>query len=285
MKKISVLFAFLLLAAVTFVGCKKDEEEKAAPTIAFSGTDAGNGSVEIDFAVTDPKSLVFNVNLAAEGEIATFTITKKIYASSTTTSQLTATGYDGKTSFTYNFDQSFASADFTGVTKIEFMFDVTDKQDPAKSVSKMFTVTKKTTSAGTPFATEFTTAKIYHILAPENASWDLVNDALISSSSPVADIYIQNNDAAGVVAGKFQSKNSCEFVKVSIDYSTATKEEAETAYTAGTSSTSVSSVAANDVFVAKKGSELYMIKITAISTTDGTSTAGNKGSMSFSYKK
>lgn len=36
MKKISVLFAFLLVAAVTFVGCKKDEEEPVAPTVTIS---------------------------------------------------------------------------------------------------------------------------------------------------------------------------------------------------------------------------------------------------------
>jgi len=277
MKKMK-MFALMLLAGVVFFSsCSSDDETGPAPTISFSNFPAGN--YEIDFATVATFDLSFAVIITAEEQINTLSAKRKVGG---TTVNITPapTGFAGQTSFTYNFLGTFNETD---TYPIELIFSVTDKAD--QTTEKTFTVTKKApTQQETPFATEITTGKVFHILAPEMASWNLAGDVAVGSAN-TTDSYIRNMDAAGSFTGKFESKNGTQFVKVTLNYATASKEAAEAAYAAGTPAGSVAAVAVNDVFVAKKGTELYLIKVTNISTTDGASTAGNKGSMSFSYKK
>lgn len=79
--------------------------------------------------------------------------------------------------------------------------------------------------------------------------------------------------------------NGTQYVKVaSFDYANATKEAAEKAFAAGTPSVEVQDVQEGQVIIGKKDTKLYVIKITAVSTT-GTSTRAGEGYIEFSYKK
>lgn len=139
MKKINVLLVLMLVVAMVAInGCKKDDEEKPAPTIAFSGGD----SKEVDLNTQTSEQVVFNATITAEGKIESFTIVKTVTGTQTTTTTTAIDAAKGETSYVHNFDYTFTDADFAnGVTKIEYTFNVTDKQ--AISVSKTFTVTKK----------------------------------------------------------------------------------------------------------------------------------------------
>ena len=304
MKKLSILFAFLLVAAVTFVGCKKDEEEKAAPTIAFTGGDAGGGSRELDFSSTSSYGITFAVDIAAEGEIATFTIKKKIYASSTTESTLPASGFEGQTSFSYTFSQTYVEADFDvdgGVDKIEYMFEVTDKQDPAKSVSKMFTVTKKVgttpgaiiswtatlgaqnASAGSSFSTSNGTV---YLLADAKTNSSLIDFVYFYGATNFATIAAPNDvDAASVFTGtnglsNWTTKNATKFgtTTVTTTQFDAIADDAQIVTITGLAATKVNSLVVGSVFAFQTaGGKKGLVKVTAL-------TAANTDNISISVK-
>lgn len=286
MKKISVLFMFLLVAAVTFVGCKKDEDVKNGPTITFSGAD----SKVIDYAITGDNRIVFNVDVAAEGEIGTFTITKKVVGTSTQTSTIAASGYDGQTSWTYNFDQTIAETEFaTGVTKIEYVFSVQDKQKSPLGNEKTFTVTKKAAPVETPF-TYTKTGQFYHIAGALKGAYDLDGDVEVASTGTASAKSMKNTDAAGsAFTGTWTSDvaNGTTYVIANTyAYATATVESAATAFATGSASATVTNPAANNIYIAKKGaSTYYVIKVVSVDPAFSTGTGGNTGKISFEYKK
>lgn len=136
MKKILLFSALsIALTSVIFVGCKKDEETKPAPTITFTNNVS---SSEINFATQpDPYTVTFIVTVAAEGEISTFTAKKKVSGTTTNITPAPA-DFSGKTSYTYNYSGSFTAND---TYPVELIFSVTDKAD--QTTEKTFTVTKK----------------------------------------------------------------------------------------------------------------------------------------------
>lgn len=267
MKKMNYLLGLLVVAALSFTFTSCDDTKDAGPTIDLFGGDY----IDADATVAAGSTMLFKVNCTAgDKNLEEFFVIE---------GNANVTGYPEEITTGDSFQKEISLTAPTTVGDVIYTFKVVDKNDNFDEVSVTITVE----ASGTAFATEVTSGKVYHFLAPEMASWNLVADAAISSSSADDIIYIQNNDEAGAYIGKFQSKNSTGFVKVTLDYATATKEEATAAYTG--SSTTIDAPAANDVYVAMKGTELYLIKITDINTTDGASTAGNTGSMSFSYKK
>lgn len=293
MKKFSVFFALLFVAAATFVGCKKEDEVFPAPTITFSGGDAGNGSVELDFASVTSISKTFVVQVAAEGEINTFTLSKKVYGTSTVSTPITITGdYSGKTTFDYTFNQTFTATDFDNVTKIEYIFTCTDKQATPLTAEKIFTVTKKAGVVTTPF-TQTKTGQFYHIAGANGCTgaYDLVNDLDMGSAATEANKDMKNTDVAGATftgAWTQGTGNTTQFVKANTyDYANATVESATTAFTNGTVLTTVTP-ANNDIYIVKLRNNNYaVLKVTSIAPLDVTCNASttNKGKISFEYKK
>jgi len=146
------LLSMLVISTLVFtIGCSKDNEDKPGPSISFTG--------DVTSAVLTGDSLAveFVATINAEGEISTFTITKKIYtASGSSTVAITPqSSFKGETSVQEVFNQLVRASNFdNGVTKIEYIFNVTDKQD--LGAEKIFTVTK----ARTPLAISTYTAVI-----------------------------------------------------------------------------------------------------------------------------
>lgn len=78
--------------------------------------------------------------------------------------------------------------------------------------------------------------------------------------------------------------NNTAFVKATVDYDKVTVADAETAFKAATASTDVAAVAEGDVYLAQKGTEFYIIKITKVDNDNNSTRKGEKGCIEFSYK-
>lgn len=100
------------------------------------------------------------------------------------------------------------------------------------------------------------------------------NEFKAEFTSEKIDFYKQD----GTVEKSFKG-NGCEFTKVTgLDFDKATATEAAAKFVAGTKTLAVNE---GDIVVAKKGDELYLLKITKISKTGG---RAGQGYMTFSYK-
>ena len=281
MKKIKFLALMMVAGALVFTSCKKDEEV-AAPTISFSGA----SSYEV--ALADSTRIVFNADIKADGKVDAFTVTRTEVTGTTETSGSPedVSAAKGETAYTYNFDETFKATDFAGIDKILYVFNVTDKE--GASVSKTLTITLEQTNQETPFAQEITTGNFWHIQGPNEGAWDLDGDALVASTGDVTTKSMINTDPADASStssftGSWNSGNNTEFVKDnSFDYANATVEAAGAAYAAGTPSGTVTNPAVDDIYIAKKGTIIYVIKITALTPE---ATKNNNGQIKFSYKK
>ena len=100
------------------------------------------------------------------------------------------------------------------------------------------------------------------------------NEFKAEFTSEKIDFYKQD----GTVDKSFKG-NGCEFTKVTgLDFDKATAAEAAAKFVAGTKTITVDK---DDIIVAKKGDELYLLKITEISKTGG---RAGQGYLTFSYK-
>jgi len=175
MKKVKFLALMFLAGATLFTSCKKDEETVASPTISVT-----NNKTAYSVTATADTTIIFNVTVAAEGEIDLFTIKKTV--GSTTTSYGSPTGFSGKTSYTYNFEQIFTATD---TYPISFAFKVTDKEGQDASIT--VTVSKITGSSGNPIYT-FTPTP----LGAQNAS----EGSFFASVAGTGTVYSQSQAAA-----------------------------------------------------------------------------------------
>jgi len=289
MKKIKFLALMMVAGALVFTSCKKDDETIPAPTISLSG----GSSVVVP--LTGDTNVVFNATISAEGKINSFTVLeRKIEADGTehTGSPNEVSDAKGETAFTYNFDKTFNAASFVegsiSYAKIEYKFTVTDKE--GVSITKTYTVTLKT-NQGTPFTNEVTTGNFWHTEGPNHGAYDLDADETVTTyqGGIPSTQSMRNTDPASDASdpssftGSWDSGNGTEFVKdTNFDYATATVEAATAAYAAGNASGTVTNPAVDDVYIAKKGNEYYVIKITSLNSD---ATKSNAGQIKFSYKK
>ena len=132
---------------------------------------------------------------------------------------------------------------------------------------------------------EKTGGMFYHISGTEHGAYDLDGDATVGSTGAATAKSMKNTDAAGATfTGSWTSDNGTTFVKDNAyDYTTGDTVAAETAFTNGSDAADVANPAVNDIYIAKKGSTYYAIKIL---TVDPTVEGGmNDGQITFSYKK
>ena len=275
---LSFLSITLLFVAVILSNCSTTDTTIAGPVITFAN---GVANTEIDFTTqVDPYTVPIVVTITAIGKIKTFTVTKKdgTGASSTITP---TNSYSGETTYSETFTIICPSS---AAFPLQIIFNVTDKN--AQGMEKIYTITKKTVSA---FA--FTkNGLFYHIQGPSEGAYNLDGDAVVASTGTPSTKSMKNTYAAGVTfTGSWTSDaaNGTQYVKLnSYDYTNANATSAATAFTAGTASASVASTAVNDIYIAKKSSTYYVIKITTLDPTfDPTGTASNKGKITFEYKK
>jgi len=276
MKKVKFFALMFLAGATLFTSCKKDEETVASPTISVT-----NNKTAYSVTATADTTIIFNVTVAAEGEIDLFTIKKTV--GSTTTSYGSPTGFSGKTSYTYNFEQIFTATD---TYPISFAFKVTDKEGQDASIT--VTVSKINGSSGTTLAYENTSAILYNLMAPTGylGAWDLVNNVGVASSGSETSKDMANKSTSGtgwIPGWSTGTGNTTAFVKDnSLTYATATLEDITAAYTSGSSSITITPTV-GDIYVAKlRGASNYaLIKVTAINTT----ASDNLDNITFTYKK
>lgn len=282
MKKIKFLALMMVAGALVFTSCKKDEDA-GAPTISFSGANS------YEVALADSTRIVFNADAGAEAEISAFTITeKKVDASGTEVSGSpeTVSAAKGETSYKYNFDRTYKATDFAGYEKIVYVFSVTDKD--GQNISKTLTLTLEGTGAGTAFATEILTGNFWHIEGPAHGAYNLDADATVASAGDVTTKSMINTDPADAsgtssFTGSWNSGNNTEFVKDNaFDYANATVEAATTAYSDGNASGTVTNPAVDDIYIAKKGTIIYVIKIIEVTPE---ATKNNNGQIKFKYRK
>lgn len=277
---------FVAFGIMLSTSCTKDETF-ADPEISFQ-----NGQNSLVFNGTN--SIDVNVNFVAEGKIETVTlkmptanpavfqtmdITKKMGLAYTTNS-------NGETSATYFFkvaDTTLAALLATN-TSLTYTFTLTDQE--LKETQATFTVTK--TAANTPLSVS-KNGMFYHVEGTLQGAWDLDGDALVGASGSAALKSMKNTDAAAAAfTGSWTSptQNGTMYVKANTyDFANATEEAAAAAYNAGTPSATVTNPAANDIYIGKKGTTYYAIKITAVDANDNTCACGNKGKITFAYKK
>ena len=277
MKKVKFLALMFLAGATLFTSCKKDEETVASPTISVT-----NNKTAYSVTATADTTIIFNVTVAAEGEIDLFTIKKTV--GSTTTSYGSPTGFSGKTSYTYNFEQIFTATD---TYPISFAFKVTDKEGQDASIT--VTVSKINGSSGTTLAYENTSAILYNLMAPTGylGAWDLVNNVGVASSGSETSKDMANKSTSGtgwIPGWSTGTGNTTAFVKDnSLTYATATLEDITAAYNTSGSSSITITPTVGDIYVAKlRGASNYaLIKVTAINTT----ASDNLDNITFTYKK
>ncbi len=282
MKNISKTIIMIAVMAFVFVSCAKDEET-ADPTISFQ-----NNQTSLEFDGTN--SIDVNITFEAEAEIETVTMVKPTFTGTQTVDITKQMGinYDekaaGSTSVVYFFKVSTQLLDSlkdAGVFPLSYKFTLTDKD--ARTTEATFNVTLKVVA--TPLSVS-KSGSFYHIGGTLQGAYDLKNDVLVSASGSAADKFLVNTDVVGdPFTGTWISENGTSFVKAnSYNFANATEEAAIADYAAGSVLTTVVP-AVNDIYIAKNGSDYYVIKITALDPTDNTCGCGNKGKISFDYKK
>lgn len=136
MKNFKILLVFAAAVAI-LSSCNK---EYAEPTIAWT-PDVLSHYVDLADATT------YNVDLAmtftAEAGITNIEVWKHITQDGTEVSVTMAapTGYDGLTTFDYNFVSTNVEADFDGVSEIVYEFIVTDASETPQLAKKEYIIT------------------------------------------------------------------------------------------------------------------------------------------------
>lgn len=280
MKKLSALLVLVAFGMLFATSCGKDTTY-ADPTISFQG-----GTTSLVFDGTNEVDV--NITFAAEGKIESVSMLAPTSTGTQTTdiTKKMGTAYtengNGEVSAIYFFKVSttdLATLLAANNGTLTYKFTLTDQE--AKETSATFTVT---IPAGTPLAVS-KSGSFYHISGVNPGAWNLDGDAAVSVSGTASTKSMKNTDAAGVTfTGSWTSDaaNGTMYVKSNtFDFANATEELAMAAYALGTPSASVTNPAVGDIYIGKKGTTYYAIKITAFDTTS----KGNLGKISFDYKK
>lgn len=293
--------ALLALASASMVfmaSCKDNKEKKAAPTIVVKNKDVQDlkgDAKETDFPLTiaakpatglKVNSLAFKVTYKnAAGQDAEQK-EKKISAKNETL------GYTGKIEF------AELPAGIKEGTITIIAID-SDKNKTTVDVKYNFSGTTPTPNPGETGWNAEKQGAINHATGGKNGAFNLkTGEKVMLASGKPEDRYMMNtsmqgadfvpgwssNEVNGLASKPKGNKTAFVKAKAIVDYDKVTVAEAETAFKEGTASTDVATVAVGDVYLAQKGAEFYIIKITKVDTDKNSDRKGEKGCIEFSYK-
>ncbi|BDX39061.1 hypothetical protein CYCD_24160 [Tenuifilaceae bacterium CYCD] len=294
-----------------FSGCSKDDETTPAdPTVTI--TEGTSLAIPANTSTATPYSLTLHVTIDAPGKIKSIVFNRNAYLGETLVTPYT------ETITTYN-NETTASIDKTDdivlgqfhlgtIDKISYEFIITDVNDVIGEAT--FDVTM---GSYTAFTSEIITGEIWKLHSSGKACWDLKGDSTVTAIGDNYSVkrYIINSDninSANIESnftGSWTSNsvswtsaggtnyvtngNGIKYVKAnSFDYTNAKVEKANYVFElAGTTNqlTSIVNPAVDDIYIAKKDAELYVIKITELNTTEAAPTKANTGVLRFTYKK
>lgn len=308
-------FAFIaaLAAIVGFTACQKDSELTTAPSVKAT---AGGKTVEHNgSATTLPINMVISTN-ASTNKFKEITVEGKMTeagATETTLKKVTITEHvDGI--ITVVGDKKV-----TNVSKIEVAVDAKffkkfwEKEaanvtnDNLAKFQLTFTIKQETGNTGTfviNYGKESRTAfkaakegKFFHNSSSKEGGFDLQAGVAVGSGAEAEKRYMVNKDEPGSFTGSFTSGtasftnttgqkvevrgNGTEFFLWEGGNFDATVEEAMAAFKGGNNT--INNPKVNSIIIAKKGEELYLIKITAVNP-DGNAVDKQKGELVFQYK-
>ena len=293
--------ALLALASASMVfmaSCGNDEQKKAAPTIIVKNSkiaDLKGAATQADFPLTVAAQPAKDLKISKMTFIVAYknaekqdakTAEKEIKAKNETL------GYTGKIELT-DLPEGIAQGTIT-ITAID-----SDKNQTKLDITYNFG------AAPTPGTTESVwgaekQGAISHTTGVKSAAYDLKSGKNVSLDATTAATsrYMMNNSLSekgftaawtsnevAAIASPNNKGNKTEFAKIDGDYATLSVADAEKAFAAGAKSTEVTAVTTGNVYVAKLGEELYIIKITNVDTkNNSTRKADDKGCIEFSYK-
>ncbi|RLD63036.1 MAG: hypothetical protein DRI84_10165 [Bacteroidetes bacterium] len=291
MKHLKFLSLLLLIAAVTFSSCEKEEDEpipdppKPKMTIDFQGD-------KIAIVYPTESSIDVQITFKAEKNIARAYYQQPQIGGTYIERDITirmGPNHDimalDQPEAVYYFQVSDGELNnlMANLTQAVYTFTFEDKE--GNKTSSNFTITK---DQGTYLTKEVTSGELYHILGDLGGAWDLENDTRVTTSAAPSTMYMVNTDAS-TFTGSWKSNpaNACKFVKASsnFDYAHATEEAATAAFNSGTQSTSMANPQANDIYIAMKNNVYYVIRILNVDPTYSSGTGAHDGQMTFSYKK
>lgn len=269
MKKL--LFA-IAAVAVTMTACKKDETDDLTknenPVITFTsltGTTVEAGST---------LSLVISVRANDDGDkLKTVTLAD-------------GDGNPIGNPFTdineTSFDTTIVLTSSTSFETLTYTLVAGDKKDHLASKSLNIA-----TVSG--FNSEVSGA-FFHAAGLLQGAYDLVADANVSANGNEASKDMKNTDGAGLAfTGTWATGtgNATTYMKANglLDFDTAVYSDLASTYVTGVAT--VTAPQADDLYIAKLrgGTDYALIKITAKDANFSTGTGGNKGKLSFDYKK
>lgn len=294
MKKIFKYVPIILGLVMVMSSCGDDEEDApdtvSTPSLNISVNSSADQSSytvapgdAITLAITAAKAdrdldlISISQNGANVSTGIIFTVGNNTYDFSTNAGQSLGNADDETLSATGTFTDITSNV---GITT--YSVKVTDKD--GVSTTKSFDIVVE--APATPLATTVSGA-FYHIAGTEAGAWNISTDMSVSLGTVQTGTVLTNNDVAGdPFTGSFDlSTGSTMVIGTTSDYTDATVESAEATYNAGTSVTANSTPAVGDVYVVKMENGNYaVISITALDPDDTTS-PGNKGIISFDYKK
>ncbi len=276
MKNRSLLLVSTIIASILFMfsACVEDTNEK--PTISVS--------IESGATYKVGSTVKFQIKVSSNEKLQELVVTANPTGASGTSNSTIPSSDDYSTTFVYDYviPSSLKSGD-----NVTISFKVVDKVETNEE-TKTFTVG----SNDVQFGTSTNSGKIYNANNPSSdypSGWDLVSNEDKNGKASPSEVDMFNLTAAqGKFSYKWYSKNSTLYVNTSLDFNTATVNQAETAYNngspGGSNSSSSFSVSNGAIIVAKiRGTNEYaIIKITNI-VDDGNDT--NNDYIEFSYKK
>lgn len=286
----------LASASMVFMASCKNEEKKAAPKIVVKNKDVQDlkgDAKETDFPLTvaaqpasglKVSSLAFKVTYKNDAGQNAEQNEKKISAKNETL------GYTGKIELT-ELPAGIKEGTIT-IIAID-----SDKNKTTVDVKYNFSGTTPTPNPGETGWNAEKQGAINHATGGKNGAFNLkTGEKVMLASGKPEDRYMMNTSLQGAdfvpgwssnevngLASKPQG-NKTAFVKATVDYDKVTVADAETAFKAATASTDVATVAVGDVYLAQKGAEFYIIKITKVDNDNNSTRKGEKGCIEFSYK-
>ena len=275
MKKLNLLFAILSIALLGFMtSCETDPTEDLKPllTITTSGLSGTNTIVEgttYDVSITgaqNPTSAkkLKELVIQTPGPDTTIVINAASYAA------------------TFTLDAPLAGVSQT------FTFILKDNDNV--TTTKTLTVTGTSGVVSTPFGTQVTGA-FFHVGGSLQGAYNLVGATTVAASGAETSKDMKNTDIAGApFTGSWTTGtgNGTLYVRAnSFNYATGSVEDAMAAYAAGTAGGTMLNPMAGNIFIAKLrgGTDYAVIKIVTVDALNNDCACGNKGKITFDFKK
>lgn len=300
MKKLKLMALGLLgVSMFTFTSCAEDEDTEApSPNLTVTASTASiTGAANESITISSGTTVDFAISAQSVGGTDLKSIQLIITGVNATTNLPESVGgYDYSSSAVVDLDNAdedvysdILSVDgiyFGTEGKTTYRFILTDNNNKSTARDIEVNVTNPE-----PLNTEVTGA-FFHIGGSLQGAYDLVDNKLISGSGASADPTKQdmkNTDAAGnIFTGSWTAANATLFVKSNgFDYANATVSSAAAAYADGTPGSNVGNPINGDIYIAKlRGTgDFAVIKIVSVDPTDNTCACGNRGKITFDFKK